>query len=98
EVTNHDETCGNPDTHLEGLDIVLCLELSDGSGDCKTCPSRALRVVLVRIRIPEIDQKTIAHIFGDEAAIVVDHLGDATVVSGDYLSEILGIDTRRERS
>jgi uncharacterized protein YunC (DUF1805 family) len=54
----------------------------------------ALRIVLVCLRIPEIDQDAVAHVAGDKPAKSLDNLGDAAMVSADDSAQILGIEPR----
>ena len=51
----------------------------------------------MRLRIAEIDQHPVAHVFGDKAVEPGDHLGDGAVIGGDDLAQILGIEPRGER-
>ncbi len=58
---------------------------------------RALGVVLMRLRIAEINEHAVAHILGDKAAKAADGVGDAAMVGADDLAQILGIEARRQR-
>ena len=51
----------------------------------------------MRLRIAEINQHAVAHIFGDIAAEAGDHLGDAFVIGGDDLAQIFRIEPGRQR-
>ena len=44
---------------------------------------RALGVVLMRLRIAEIDQHAIAHVLGDKAGEAADRVGDGAVIGAD---------------
>jgi hypothetical protein len=57
---------------------------------------RPLGIVFMRLRIAEIDQHAIAHIFGDKAVEAADRLGDCAVIGADQLPQILRVETRRE--
>jgi hypothetical protein len=73
------------------------IEAAD-SVDCAQPRShRPLGVVLMRLRVTEIDQYAVAHVAGDEAIEPSDNLHDGAVISGDDLSQILGIEPRRQR-
>ena len=52
----------------------------------------------MRSRVAEIDQDSIAHVLGDKPIEPGDHLGGGTVIRGDDLAQILGIESSRERS
>ena len=58
---------------------------------------RPLGIVLMRLRIAEIDQHAVAHVFGDKAVEAADRLGDRVVVGADQLAQILRVKTGRER-
>ena len=58
---------------------------------------RPLGVVLVRLRVAEIDQHAVAHVLGDEAAEAGDRLGDAAVIGADDLAQVLGVEPGGER-
>ena len=62
-------------------------------------PARAARSAssLMRLRIAEVNQHTVAHILGDKTAKAADGVGDAAMVGADDLAQILGIEARRQR-
>jgi ABC-type glutathione transport system ATPase component len=47
--------------------------------------------------VAEVDQHTVAHVFGDKAGEAGDRVGDAAVIGADDLAQILGIVARRQR-
>jgi hypothetical protein len=51
----------------------------------------------MRLRVPEIDEDTVAHVLGHEAVKPGDRLCDTFVVGSDRRSQILGIELCRER-
>ena len=51
----------------------------------------------MRLRISEINQHAVAHVFGDKAVKAADRLGDSAVVAPDQLAQILGVVPGRER-
>ena len=57
----------------------------------------ALGVMFVRLRISEICQDPVAHIFGDEAAGPGDEVFAAPMIGADHFPHILGIQPRRQR-
>jgi hypothetical protein len=95
QIANDHQPGGDPDAGLEldGSDI----EATDSVDDTQPRPDRPLGVVLMRPRIAEIDQDTVAHVFRDKAIKPGDHFGDGAVIRGDDLAQILGIEARRER-
>ena len=73
------------------------LQLRRRLDDIDSRPDRALGVVLVRLRIAEIGEHAVAHVFGDEAAVARDQRRAAFVIGGDDLAHVLGIEPRGER-
>ena len=57
----------------------------------------ALGVVFVRLRIAEIGEHAVAHVFGDEAAVGCDQRRAAFVIGPDDRPHVLGIEPRRHR-
>jgi len=60
-------------------------------------PYRPLSVVLMGLWIAKIHEHTITHVFRHEAAEAAHDLGDAFLVSGNYLSQVLWVQAGRER-
>ena len=60
-------------------------------------PDRSFGIVLVRARVAEINENTIAHVLGDETIEPGDDFGDRAVIGADDLAQILGVKTGRER-
>ena len=67
---------------------------SDQLQPCAHCP---LRVVLVRMGIPEVDQHPVAHVLRDEAAEATHGLRDALLIGRNNLAEVFRVHARRER-
>ena len=95
QIADDDQPGGDPDARLEldGFDI----EATDSVDHAQPRPDRPLGVVLMRLRVAEIDQDAVAHVLGDKAVELGDDLGDGAVIRGDDLAQILGIEPRRER-
>jgi hypothetical protein len=53
-----------------------------------------LGVVFMGVRVAEIGENAVAHVFCDKAAKALQYLGDAFVVFGDDLTQVLGIESR----
>jgi hypothetical protein len=71
--------------------------LRRGPDDGEPSPHGALGVVFVRLRITEIGEHAVAHIFGDEAAVALDRRRAAAMIAPDDLAHVLGIEPRRKR-
>jgi hypothetical protein len=54
----------------------------------------ALGFALMRLRIAEIDEHPVAHVFCDKPAETVDRFADGAMISADHLAQILGIEPR----
>jgi hypothetical protein len=95
QIADDDQPGGNPDARLQldGFDI----KPTDRVESAQARPHCSCGVVLMRLRIAEIDEYPVAHIPGDEAVEPKDNSGDCAVVSGDDLAQILGIELRRQR-
>ena len=58
---------------------------------------RPLGIVLMRLRVAEIDQHAVAHVLGDKAVEAGDDLGDGAVIGADQLAQILRVEPGRQR-
>jgi hypothetical protein len=56
----------------------------------------SLSVILMGVRITEVDQNAIAQIFGHETAKPAHGFGDALLVGGNNLAQVLGVHSSRE--
>ena len=93
QIADDHQPRGDPDARLEldGFDF----EATYSVDDAETRPDRPLGIVLMRSRVAKIDQDAVAHVLGDESVEPDDHVGDGTVIGGDDLSQILGVEARR---
>jgi hypothetical protein len=64
--------------------------------DCQAGTDRALGVLLLRVRIAEINQDAIAHELGDIAVEAPDSFADPLLIGADHIAHVLGIEPRRE--
>jgi hypothetical protein len=83
-----------PNRTAKGSGASRCAAASDHR---KPGPDGTLGVVLMRLRIAEINQDTVAHVFGDKPREAADRVGDGAVIGADNLAQILGVEARRER-
>ncbi len=60
-------------------------------------PHGPLRLVLMRPRVAEIGQHTVAHELGDEALEACDHPGAGVLVGAQHLAHVFRIEARRQR-
>jgi hypothetical protein len=66
EIADHDQAGGDADANLELADGGH-VEPPDRGDDVEAGPHRPLRIVFVRSRIAEINQHSVAHVFGDKS-------------------------------
>ena len=91
QIADHYQPGGDPDPRLEvdGFDV----EPADSLDDTQTGSYSALGIVLMRLRVAEINKHAVAHVLGDEAV----EPGHGAVISGNDLAQILRIETRGKR-
>jgi CHASE2 domain-containing sensor protein len=94
QIADDDEASGDANPNVQRL---LCGEPADRLDDREPGAHRPLGIVLMRLRISEINQHAVAHILGDKAVKAADGVGDAAVVGADDLAQILGIEARGQR-
>ena len=70
--------------------------LANTRDQVETGTHRPLSVVLVRLRIPEIDQNSVAHVLGDKPGEAADRFGYTAMIRGDDLPQIFRIEIGRE--
>jgi hypothetical protein len=89
QIADNHQPGGDPDARLQfdGFDI----KATDSVDGPQPRPNRPLGIVLVGLRIAEIDQHAIAHIPTDEAIESGNDFGDGAVIGGDDPPQILGI-------
>src|SRR5215813_11071963 len=71
------------------LQPVRCLKLADSFDNGQTGPNGPLRIILVRLRVTEIDEYAVAHILCNEAAEGIDLMRDTMVIGADDLAQVL---------
>jgi hypothetical protein len=72
----------------DGFDIEAANSVDAGEAS----PHRPFGVVLMRLRVAEINQHPIAHVPGDNTIGCGDYFSDGAVISGDDLAIIFGIE------
>ena len=82
---------GNADASGE-CDISICRELGDRIDERETGTHRLFRIILVCLRIAEVDQHTIAHIAAYDALMPAYDFRDTTVVRANQRPHVLGIE------
>ena len=95
ELADDHQTRRDSDPHAQTLRENV--ELGDVRDERKRCTHGALGAVFKGLGIAKIDQRTVSHEAGDEAAEALNGVGDASVVGADYLPQFLRVEPRRHR-
>ncbi len=94
QIADHGEPAGDAQPHAQ---IFSRRQSADRLDYREAGAHRPLGIVLMRLRIAEINEHAVAHVFGDKAGEPPDRFGDATVIGADDLAQVLGIKARRQR-
>src|SRR5262249_61172490 len=94
EIADHDQARRDPNTRPERL---LDTQLADRLDDRQSRPDGTLGIILMGVRIAEIDEHPIAHVPGHEAVEPGDRLRAALIIGADYRTQILWVERGRER-
>ena len=89
-------TQSRSDPHLQGS-AGDGFELRRRFEEFEPCAHRAFRVVFMGLRIAEIGQHAVAHVFGDETAVALNACRRAPMVGADDVSHVLGVEPARQR-
>ena len=79
-----------------GLQGSAGLQRSHGCDQLQPRSHRPLGVVLMRLRIAEIDEHPVAHVLRHEPAEALHGLGDALLIGRNDLAQVLRVHARRE--
>jgi hypothetical protein len=71
-------------------------KLRRGLDKCEPGLDGALGVMFVSLGIAEIRKNAVAHVFGDETAVTLDHSRATTMVCADDFPQVLRIEPRRQ--
>ena len=74
QVADHDEPGGDAEPHAQ---ILARWQSADRLDHREPGAHGPLGIVLMRLRLAEIDQHPVAHVFGDEAVEMADRIADA---------------------
>jgi hypothetical protein len=95
QITDHDKSGGDADADGEPLRSTG-LQARHRSCYFQPRPHRPLGIVLMCLRIAEIDQHPVAHEFGDKAVIARDDAGNRVLIDAELLAQLLGIEPHRQ--
>jgi len=95
-VTDDDHAGCNSNPHLQGLPGRK-QELADLRHEIEPNPHGAFSIVLVRLRVAEIGEESVAHVSGDIPAHPSDHRGATSLEPADHVAQVLGIERGRQK-
>jgi hypothetical protein len=86
---------GNPDADPK-CGFCAGQDLVHRADQLRPGPHRPFRVVLMRVRVTEIPEHAITHVFGDEPILSIDRFSDPAMISADNFAQVFRIELRRE--
>jgi len=89
-----DQTRGDPDACAQRSAVEI--QRADRIDCAEPGVHGALGIVLVCLRIAEIDQNAVAHVFGNGAAMLCNHTGAGFLILADQIGEILRVQPGRK--
>src|SRR5262245_7890914 len=90
------QPCGNANSHLQSHARAIT-EPCHGTDQCEPGAHGALGIVLVCLRIAEVNKHAVTHVSGDDAIGLGDLLDTTAVECADDVPELLGIEPGRQR-
>src|SRR6266700_2581401 len=92
KIAHNDEACGNASAHPQAP--ARCSRRQPrGRHNLQTGTNRPLGIVLMRLRVAEVGQYSVAHILGDKAIEAADHHRNVIVVLADHLAQVFWIES-----
>src|SRR5262249_22110912 len=88
---DHDGPCRDGDSDLQGL-ARRQDELSNLCHQVQACPHGAFSLILMGLRVAEINKHSVAHVFGDVAAGLPDDVRTGLLKFLDDAVEVLGVE------
>ena len=92
KIAHNDEACGNADAHTQ-TPARCSRHRPRGRHNLQTGTNRPLGVILMRLRVTEVGQYSVAHILGDKAIEAVDHRRNVLVVLANHLAQVFWIES-----
>ena len=93
QIADYDQPGGNADA---GLQWSTGLQPAHRFDQLQPRPYRPLGVVLMGLRIAEVDEHAVAHVLRYEPAEALHSLGDALLIGGNDLAQVLRVHAGRE--
>ena len=98
-LADHHEPARDTDAHGEAGPVAAGypgVERRHRFEDREASANRALGVLLLRVRVAEINEDAIAHELGDVAIETPDSFAHRLLIGADHIAHVLGIEPRRE--
>src|SRR2546423_8269599 len=92
KIAHNDEACGNADAHPQ-TSARCSRHRPRGRHNLQTGTNRPLGVILMRLRVAEVGQYSVAHILGDKAIEAADRRRNVLVVLADHLAQVFWIES-----
>ena len=93
QIADHDQSRCDANARLQGR---VGLQAAHSRDQLQPCAHRPLRIVLMGLRIAEIDEDAVAHILRHEAAEALHGLGDAFLIGRNDLAQVFRVHAGRE--
>ena len=94
QVADHDQSGGDAQTGSQGS---TGLQPSHRFDQLQPCAYRPLGIVLMCFRIAEVHKHAVAHVLCYEPAEALHSFGDALLIGGNDLAQVLRVHAGRER-
>ena len=95
EIADDHQASGDADPQVQRWRLAY-IELRHGFDQRQPRAHRPLGIVLMGLRIAEIGEHAVAHIFGDETTGLGDDLGATSVIGADDLLQVFWVEPSRE--
>src|SRR6516225_4470889 len=94
QVTDDHDPRGNTYPRREP---AFRLDGTNGIHQLQPCAHRSLGIILLSLRVTEVGQDAIAHVFSDKAIMSAYRLGNALMIRTVHLAQVLRVEARSER-
>src|SRR6516164_5545027 len=94
QVTDDHDPRGNTYPRREP---AFRLDGTNGVRQLQPCAHRSLGIILLSLRVTEVGQDAIAHVFSDKAIMSAYRFGNALMIRTIHLAQVLRVEARSER-
>ena len=92
QVANDDKPCRHSNPQLKRRDAGRASDKRRRLQQSEPCPHSSGGLVFVGLRIAEIDEHSVAHIFGNEALERAHDFSHAIMIGADHLAQLLWVE------